>query len=68
MENTIKMDDLGVPLFSETSIQVQTFPIGGSEDSLGHVFLFFPAGAGGKKQKTRHFGKPRSISWQVNLT
>ena len=26
MQNTIKMDDLGVPLFSETSIYLQKYP------------------------------------------
>ena len=37
MENPIKMDDLGVPLFSETSISWQL----ADQASEQHIFLFF---------------------------
>ena len=43
MENLIKMDDLGVPLFSETSICVcaYMFWFGGADDTFGLLLSLF---------------------------
>ena len=61
MENPIKMDDLGVPLFSETSISLCNFAVSGSPRSPQSPKLL----AFESPSVATSFSAERQSSWRI---